>query len=112
MQIEPNEYEQSLGNWLKTLFDFETSISYYIYDYGVRRCTICIEETNEPYPIVHTNDNSCDYLRGENSIVVAKFARENLPKGSGEWYCASKGFMIQIEKLQILKNKMTLCKNN
>ena len=49
-------------------------------------------------------------MRGKNSIIVAKFARENLPKGEGEYYCAMKGFMIPIEKLQVLKDKMTVNK--
>jgi hypothetical protein len=105
-ELKPIPEEIELAKWLQTLFDFETDISYYIYDYGKRYCAITIEAANEPYPMFHTNDASLDWQRGENSIVVAKFAREQLPKGENEWYCARKGFTIPVDKLKILKDKM------
>lgn len=50
--IQPNSKEKSLGKWLQSLFKFETTISYNIYDYGKRVCTIHIQEAKEDYPIL------------------------------------------------------------
>lgn len=98
-EIKPNEEEMFLAKWLQTLFDFETNIIYYIYDYGTRNCSITIEEANEPNPRLHTNDDSLDWDRGENSIIVAKFARDNFKRNDIIWYCARKGFTIKLESL-------------
>ena len=63
--ILPSNKEKTLAKWLQSLFKFETTISYHIYDYGKRVCCINIEESNEPYPRLHTNDDSIDWDRGK-----------------------------------------------
>lgn len=102
--ILPSNKEKTLAKWLQSLFKFETTISYHIYDYGKRVCCINIEESNEPYPRLHTNDDSIDWDRGKNSIVVAKLAREVLKKNKIQYFCARKGFSIYTEDLLKFKN--------
>jgi len=99
--LKPFPREVEVAEKLQKLFNFDTDITYHIYNFSEkaeeRVCTIQIEASHEPYPHVHTSDDRADYLRGPNSIVVAKFAREKLPKGDRIWYCARKGFMIHLE---------------
>lgn len=99
--LKPNERENKVAKKLQELFDFDTKITFHIYNFGdteeSRSCVINVEEAHEPYPPVHSNNDRYDHLRGPNSIAVAKFAREKLPKGEKIWYCALKGFMIHLE---------------
>lgn len=99
--LKPFPKEIEVADKLQKLFDFETDITYNIYNFSKNKedrvCIIQIEASNEPYPHVHTNTDRADYLRGPNSIVVAKFARDKLPKGERIWYCARKGFSIHLE---------------
>lgn len=88
----PSKGEKQIAKMLQSLFDFETNITYHLYDYGKRSCTIMIEAAGELPPPINSSTN--DYGRGPNSTVLAKFARKKLPKGEGIWYSMGNGFMI------------------
>jgi hypothetical protein len=105
-EILPNEAEKEAANWLQSLFNFPTTINYYIYDYGIRNCGIIIEAANEEEPPI--NCPTDHYRKGPNSIKLHEFAINKLPMGEHQWYSYSKGFFIPYRRVLELKERNTI----
>lgn len=109
MQIDPNKDEILVAEWLQSLFNFETTISYMISNYSkdqndtARRCIINISATGEKIMACRSRDT---YNRGPNSIKLLKFAWQKLPKGENQWYDGCNGFYIPYNKLIKLQLKL------
>ena len=103
MELKPNKKEIDAAMYLKSLFKFPTIITYYIYDYSRRSCSIIIEADNEPDPPI--NSSTSHYLKGPNSIKLHEFANK-LPKESNQWYCYRRGFAIPYERILQLKSRL------
>lgn len=100
--MKPIPKEIRAARWLQKLFKFKTEVSYLIYDYGKRNCTVLIQAFGEKDPIV--NSLNSDYGRGPNSIKLLQFAR-TLPKGENQWYCSGRGFYIPYNRIIELKKR-------